>query len=196
MKQVFEKIVSEYFSRHRILFGIAGVIVIILTFSFIMGSGHPVAKGEEVNIDRQAMKNSSDSIELINTRNRVNTEGNAKMITVEKALICVNVDDMSPVGAIRQIPPDIERIFCWARVLEAKGEKIRYLWYFNGTVVTSNWQVILSDRFITWCPYRFNTNAGGKGHVDIVNSRGKVLKRIQFEVMEKQEPTRVRLKRS
>ena len=158
---------------------------------FALGAIGSSSEGHEVKIGEDESISTDDTVEIVSFVNKGKNNNINQTRRIQKGLICLKIENKEPVGVISNIPSGISRIFCWARFLNAKGERIRYLWYLDNKVVASAWQVITSDRFISWCPYRFNYNEQGTGWVEIVNNYGEVLKTIRFTLRESNK-TKVR----
>jgi hypothetical protein len=154
----------------------------------IGGSGSSL-EGKAVDKERENSMECSDIIEITRTKKSNNLripeyKGEKKAI-IEEAVICLKIEKQSPSSTISKIPPEVSKIFCWVKINEGKGEKIRYIWYLDGKVTTSGWQVITSDSFRSWCPFSYNIKNATTGHVDIVSSSGEVLKKVKFQILAK-----------
>jgi len=169
------------------LLGLVIIIAVIFCAYLVIGEiNQPLeGNGGEINTTNSfSAGTGDDAVEVTRQVDKEDKDISAdKIIYIEESVICLKVENQMPVGTISRIPSDVNRILCWARLVNGKGEKIRYIWYFGGKITTSNWQVITGNRFRSWCPYSVThgTNTA-EGRVDIVNGAGEVLSRINFQV--------------
>lgn len=180
--------------NHRLLFGVLGIVIIVFISYFLVLKPNSPLEGKEIETGQRNLLDSNDTVEIVRQSKMPNPiTSDTKVMTIEKAVLCLNVENQSPIGTISQVPSEVNRVFCWTRFINGKGEKIRYLWYFDGKITASGWQVLTSNRFCSWCPFSFTAGTKGNGRVDIVNTNGEILKRIQFQVSGKSKPgTRVK----
>lgn len=142
----------------------------------------PTARGNIVELARRpdtSSKTGSDQTEH-------------QPIVVKDAVICLNIRNQKPVGIVSQITSNVGRIYCWARVVNGQGQKIRYIWHFNRKPSFSQWQMIIAPRYQTWCGHTINPGVRGKCYVEIVNQTGQVLARVDFKIIPQSSRGRIK----
>ncbi len=134
-----------------------------------------------------------NTIELTHASSNIAGQSDKQFrVTIEDAVICLDVKDQIPVGIVSKINVNAGKIYCWGRVINGKGQKIRYIWYLNGKASFSEWQVITSQRFLTWCSQRIERDVQGNGWVEIVNHTGQILARVDFQIVFKHHKPKVK----
>jgi len=105
-------------------------------------------------------------------------------LRVLKAKTCSAVENMMPVGVDRFFPISAGKVYVWTEI-EAKQvpSKIHHIYYFKGEKVSD---VSLDVRSTRWRTWSFKTIANrryrGEWRVDIVTSKGNLLRQLFFEV--------------
>lgn len=169
--------------------GIGFVLLVILGCYLIIGEISQGSEGEEVTSNPSFSLTDNNTVELTrNVRHKESQPVEPKVTLVEEPVICLKVENQLPVGIISTIPPETRQVFGWGRVINGKGVKIRYLWYFDNKVTTSGWQLITSHRFRSWCPYSVGYNASGSGRMEIVTDKGELLARVSFKINRTNRP--------
>jgi hypothetical protein len=163
----------------KVLAGIISIALIIIFSCIIITRGHnsqlvlsdqPAAPAREHNV-----------LELVFSGSDEQPAQN-HIITVERAVICLDIKDRQPVQECQRVNANAGNIFCWSMLLNGEGKKVRYIWYIGGNVSASSWLTITSNRFRAWCPRNIDPKASGPGRVDIVDEQGRILKSVEFEI--------------
>jgi hypothetical protein len=63
---------------------------------------------------------------------------NAQNMSVEEIVFCTSIENRQPVGIDTTFSNDIERIYCFTKIVGVNAEKsVKHIWYFNN-VCSSN----------------------------------------------------------
>jgi hypothetical protein len=105
-------------------------------------------------------------------------------VEVADAVVCQDVQDREPVGAADSFSSDIGKVWCWSKIKDGKGTRIKHVYYYEGaekaiielTIGSSSWRTYSSKRILSsWT---------GQWRVDIVGEDGEVLKSLEFTIVE------------
>ncbi|MFH1227771.1 MAG: DUF2914 domain-containing protein [Planctomycetota bacterium] len=158
---------------------IAGtVFLIIVLYLFLGGSG------SHSQTQNQPMGN--DSVMELRFNNKLDPKD--RVISVEKSVLCLDVKSRNYVTEMSRFTSDVGTIYCWARIINGDGQKIRFIWQIGNNISPSPWLDVNSDKFRIWCPKYVDSKTSGEGTVDIVDGTGRLLKRLQFEVVRLKKP--------
>lgn len=162
---------------------------IITLYFLLVGFGNPTEAGEPTEV----LSQDSSIMEL-----RFNNHPDPKnsIIIVEKAALCLDVKNRKPVTEMNRFTSDVGTIYCWARILNGEGQKIRFIWKIGETVAPSRWLDVSSNQFRIWCPKSVDRQASGEGSVDIVDNTGRLLKRLEFDIVRIKKTTYRNIKRA
>ena len=108
----------------------------------------------------------------------------AALLEVKDPAICTNVESRACVDPKEEFSLPVDRLYCFTRITGAAGEtEIAHVWYY-GDVERA--RIPLAVRTASFRTYSYKTiqpHETGKWHVDVVDSSGKVLKTIPFEMV-------------
>ncbi len=200
MRLSFKSIFSKRPDRNKILIScVSGVTLIILGY-LVVGNLFGGTVDRNTGDLAQLAVNDANTIELIivspprikkkggSPRLVVKTDQGqaaleANLPVIDKAVICLAVAQQGPAGIIQQkISSSTRKVFCWARILNGRGKKIRYIWYLDGVPYPSRWLYITNDRFRSWCPKYIPRKVQGIVRVEIVDQTGRILKSLETQI--------------
>ncbi len=102
-------------------------------------------------------------------------------ITIEKTVVCQDVVDRQPVGVGEVFPREIEKIFCFTKVVGAQGETtITHNWYYNGNLKASIVLPVRSSNWRTWSSKKMDQAWTGEWMVEILAADGTALDSVIF----------------
>ncbi|MBI4713105.1 MAG: DUF2914 domain-containing protein [Planctomycetes bacterium] len=107
----------------------------------------------------------------------------ASELEIDEAVICLDVKDRQPVTQITKFTSDVGTVFCWARVLNGDGKKVKFIWQIGEDTYPSDWIEVKSNKFRIWCPKQINRKMSGNARVDISDETGKILRTVEFEII-------------
>lgn len=102
-------------------------------------------------------------------------------ITIDAMKFGTGVENNQIVGESNTFPNDVEKVYCWLKVLNGEGKTITLKWYNNDVFLSS---VPLEITYNSMRTYGFKTIYGNGGNykVDVVDEDGKVLQSGEFSV--------------
>lgn len=107
-------------------------------------------------------------------------EGTAR---VDGAVVCLGVQNREPVSPITEVSASAGQVYCWVRVAEGKGTRIRHIWTIGDEKVPGIWLSVGSHLWRTWGSKRLDQSMSGKtARVDVVDETGRVLTSLAFVV--------------
>jgi hypothetical protein len=101
--------------------------------------------------------------------------------TVE-AVLARSVLDRAPQDTGVAFPADVGGVVLWTRVTGAAGQTLNHVWFYGDTEVGNVPLTIGGSPWRTWSRKTIPMEATGAWHVEIRDSAGNVLKRIDFTV--------------
>ena len=104
-------------------------------------------------------------------------------IQLEEAAICRNVVDKAPIGRGSIFPADIERLYCFTKVVGAKTDTtILHHWYLNGKLKASVTLPVNSVSWRTWSSKGITAEESGDWMVEVLTADGDAIESILFLV--------------
>ncbi len=107
----------------------------------------------------------------------------APTLTLEDIQICTAVEDRQPVGAGTVFPDNLEKIYCFTKIVGATDAvSIYHVWYMGDKEVS---KVSLSVKSSPWRTWSSKVLAGlglGKGRVEVLAENGTLLGKTEFEI--------------
>ena len=104
-------------------------------------------------------------------------------LEVTAAAMCKNVVDLEPVDSGTSFPVSLGMLYCFTKVTAAQSPtQITHVWYFDGT---ERARVGLAVHSVSWRTYSskiIQPHEMGAWSVDVLDSNGKVLRTLEFEV--------------
>lgn len=175
-------------SKKRLAWGIIAIFAIstLVYFIFVRGSNKDTIDDSDPQIiaNKLAAANTKENNSLVlEFSNVTEAAQNPSRISVENAVICLDVHDRMPVNERDKIDSSFNTIFCWSLFLNGEGKRIRYIWYIADNITASQWLSVSSNKFRAWCPKSIDNKMAGQAHVDIVDENGRILKTIEFEIV-------------
>jgi general secretion pathway protein A len=118
---------------------------------------------------------------------KIKDEKRSRIITVKDGGICRDLDDRKPVGLGNTFPAGVGRLYCLTEILllrpDTDATHIIHVWYFGRSEMA---RVTLPVRASNWRTYSSKTiqpRQVGDWHVDILDSRGELMKTFSFRVL-------------
>ncbi|MCP4672619.1 MAG: DUF2914 domain-containing protein [Desulfobacula sp.] len=104
-------------------------------------------------------------------------------VNVEDAVICRNVVDRTPVEVIDVVPSDIEKVYCFTKIVGATPDsEVVHNWYYNGNLVGSVNLFVGSTNWRTYSSKTMLPDYTGDWKVEVLSKGGELLKQIMFVV--------------
>ena len=102
-------------------------------------------------------------------------------ITIENAVICQNVVNRAPVGTGDIFAGDIEKVFCFCKVMGAsEPTEITFNWYYQGSLKSTVKLPVRSTSWRTWSSKTIVPEMTGEWMVEILAADGAPLESIIF----------------
>jgi hypothetical protein len=102
---------------------------------------------------------------------------------VSVAAICTDVQNLEPINASTSFPATVGKLYCFTKITGAQSPtQITHVWYFDGT---ERAKVDLAVNSVSWRTYSskiIQSYEMGAWSVEVLDSNGKVLKTLEFEV--------------
>jgi hypothetical protein len=106
----------------------------------------------------------------------------APTLTLEDIQICTAVEDRQPVGAGTVFPDNLEKIYCFTKIVGATDTiSIYHVWYMGDKEVSKVSLPIKASPWRTWSSKLVNMGLG-KGRVEILTEGGELLGKTEFEI--------------
>jgi hypothetical protein len=103
-------------------------------------------------------------------------------LALAEIAICTGIEDRQPVGAGTVFSNDLEKIYCFTKIVGATDTtSVNHVWYMGDTQLASVNLLIKSASWRTWSSKTIGMSLG-KGHVEIVTEGGDVLGKAEFEI--------------
>ena len=104
-------------------------------------------------------------------------------ISIAEAVICRDVENRTPVGAGDVFPSDVERLFCFVRVVGAASEtQVQHKWFYQDQLVATVTLPVRSENWRTYSSKQIGAGMTGEWMVEIGSDQGAILKKIIFVV--------------
>ena len=107
----------------------------------------------------------------------------AAQLEVSVAAICKDVVDLEPEGSGTSFPVSVGKLYCFTKITGAQSPtQITHVWSFDGN---ERARVDLAVNSASWRTYSskiIQPHELGAWSVDVLDSGGNVLKRLEFEV--------------
>jgi hypothetical protein len=107
----------------------------------------------------------------------------APEVSVEDIEVCTSIEDRVPVGVDTSFSGDIERLYCFTKIVSNQDEvTVFHVWLHNDQVMA---RVPLSTKakvWRTWSSKKILPSWTGKWRVDVEAPDGTVLSSKEFEV--------------
>jgi len=104
-------------------------------------------------------------------------------ISIAEASVCREVVDRAPVGCGDVFTKDVERLYCFVRVVGAETEiEIQHKWYHQGELVATVALPVRSDNWRTYSSKRVGPQMSGEWMVEICPDQGEPWQKIVFMV--------------
>jgi hypothetical protein len=105
---------------------------------------------------------------------------------VKEQIICTSVKDRKPVGADTVFSNELERLYCFTRILgAAKPTEIYHVWYHDNKEKSKTKLNVKGVTWRTWSTKRLAKSLTGQWRVDVVSATGKVIASKKFMVKAK-----------
>lgn len=113
----------------------------------------------------------------------VGAQENGDSLKIEAAL-CKSVEKREPVGQDTVFPSDVGRVYCWSLVTGAtEPTSITHVWCYGEKELARVELEIKSGWFRTWSYKTILPNWTGSWRVEILDSEGNLLKKLDFSVL-------------
>ncbi len=104
-------------------------------------------------------------------------------ISIETAAICEAVVNREPVGENDIFPKEIQRLYCFSRVIGAAEDTVvAHKWYYKDKAVSAVYLNVRSKNWRTYSNIRIRPEKTGEWKVEIISSKKKILKTIYFMI--------------
>jgi hypothetical protein len=105
-------------------------------------------------------------------------------VEVADAVVCRDVQDREPVDAGDSFAADVGKVWCWSKIKDGKGTKIKHVYYHEGEEKAVVELSIGSPMWRTYSSKGILSSWTGQWRVDIVGEEGEVLKSLEFAIVE------------
>ena len=107
----------------------------------------------------------------------------AAQLEVSVASICRDVLDHEPDGYGTSFPVSVGKLYCFTKITGAQSPtQITHVWFFDGNERARIDLAVNSSSWRTYSSKIIQPHELGTWHVDVLDSGGNVLKRLEFEV--------------
>lgn len=104
-------------------------------------------------------------------------------LEVSAAAVCKNVVSLEPVDSGISFPVSLGMLYCFTRITGAQSPtQITHVWYFDGTERARVDLAVNSGSWRTYSSKIIQSYEMGAWRVDVLDSDGKMLKTLDFEV--------------
>jgi len=110
--------------------------------------------------------------------------GECLAVEVADAVICRDVSEREPVDAGEVFSSDVGKVWCWSKIKDGKGAKIKHAYYYEGEQKAVVELAIGAPLWRTYSSKRILSSWTGRWRVDILDEEGQVLKSLEFTIVE------------
>jgi hypothetical protein len=103
-------------------------------------------------------------------------------IIVQDSKLCLGVKDRQPQSVASKFSVASGKVYCWVRVANGQGKKVKTVWYLGGKKYDGTWLAVGSASWRTWAYKNLDASMKGEGRVEIVDESGNVLKELALLV--------------
>ncbi len=108
-------------------------------------------------------------------------------LSLEDIQMCAGIEDRQPSGAGTTFTDDLEKIYCFTKVVGAEDTtSVNHVWYMGDKQIISVNLLVKAASWRTWSSKMLDMGLG-KGHVEIVSEDGDVLGKAEFEITSAEE---------
>ncbi len=109
-------------------------------------------------------------------------------LEVDLSVICTGIEDLEPIGTGISFPVSLEKLYCLTRILGAlTPTTITHVWIFENTERARVDLAVMTYSWRTYSSKIIQPHEVGSWRVEVLDSEGMVLKRIQFITTPPQE---------
>ena len=102
-------------------------------------------------------------------------------VRVENVTVCQNVVDRMPIGKADVFSKDLEKVFCFCKVVGATSPtQITFNWYYQGSMKSTVSLPVRSASWRTWSYKTISPEMTGEWMVEILRDDGVALESIIF----------------
>jgi len=102
-------------------------------------------------------------------------------LKVSDAVICKDVKDSAPVEPGSSFPSDAGKLFCFTRILGAKGEiTVTHVWFLEGKQIALVPLKVGSPNWRTWSSKQISPEWVGTWKVEVRDPEDKVIHTLEF----------------
>ena len=107
----------------------------------------------------------------------------AQNMSVEEIVFCTSIADRQPVGIDTTFSSDIERIYCFTKIVGVNAEEsVKHIWYFNDEKKAEIELTIKANPWRTWSSKKIVPSWKGSWKVNVVDDSGNILISKSFKV--------------
>jgi hypothetical protein len=106
----------------------------------------------------------------------------APSVTVTDAVLADSVVNLVPQDSGTTFPATVGQVICWSKVTGASGSMIHHVWFHGNTQVGDVALQVGGSPWRTWSRKTIPADWTGPWHVEVRDSSGAVLKRLDFTV--------------
>ena len=104
-------------------------------------------------------------------------------LTVAQAVIAKSVVDRAPQDTGAAFPADVGQVVCWTKITDGDvGARIHHVWFHGDTEVGNVQLTVGGSPWRTWSRKSVPPDATGAWHVDIRDTSGSLLRRVDFSI--------------
>ncbi len=140
--------------------------------------GQPTARNTAKTPARSDAKSTAVSGDSVS---RPATKGSSSL-RVDGVTVCRAVKNRMPEGAGSRFDASAGKIFCWVRVVNGQGRKIRHVWTIDGKRTTGVWLDVGSPWWRTWGSKKIDGSMRGNAKVEIESDDGRILGSATFRI--------------
>lgn len=103
--------------------------------------------------------------------------------SVEDIQICTSIDDRTPVGSGTSFPGDVEKLYCFTKIMSSQDEgSVFHVWLHNDRVMARIELPLKAKTWRTWSSKKILPSWTGKWRVDVESIHGFLLASKEFEI--------------
>ena len=104
-------------------------------------------------------------------------------LSVQEMVVATDIERFKPIGVAERFPSTVGKLFCFTKIMGAKGEtSVRHLWFYGDRLMS---EVLLPVQRISWRTFSSRTirpEWTGSWRVDITAEDGTLLKSVSFTI--------------